>query len=214
MKMLKRKVSVLSGVFLLACGLATAGTISMARPASSTPAIEICTANGGSSLCMNRKGGGRTDGTSVIGYSAGDNNNDFEYIRLSGKCNNGQVEVFAGGGCPFPSGSGLNSKYNGWYINAIESISDTNFCVGTQENSSGGILTPCPDVNGNGGGWGTVMVTCPAQTSCPLVNYHWTVADGNRNGEGACSFTRGNQILFSYDLGSVSNQCKWTELFG
>jgi hypothetical protein len=153
-----------------------------------------------------------SSGTSVIGYSAGDNNNDFEYIRLSGMCNNGQVEVFAGGGCPFPSGSGLNRTYENWYINAIESISHTSLCVGTLENSSGGTLEACPDANGSGGGWGTIDVTCPAQHGCVIVNFHWTIADGTA--VGPCSFTRSNQILFSYSLASVTNQCKWNEVFG
>ena len=211
--MRRRILSVLAAAFL-AAGLSAAGTVA-ARTADVSPAVEICNNNGSSSLCMNRKGGGRTDGTSVIGYSAGNVNNDFEYIRLSGKCNNGQVEVLPGGGCPFPSGSGLNSKYNGWYINAVESISDTNYCVGSQENSSGAILTPCPDANGNNGGWGTVLITCPSQDNCPIVDLHWTIADAAyAAGEGPCAFTRSNQILMSYNLSSITGQCKWTELFG
>jgi hypothetical protein len=193
--------------------LAPAGIgVAATQAAHASPAVEICTNNGSSSLCMNRKGNGQSSGTTIIGYSAGQSNNDFEYVRLSGMCNNGQVEVVGGGGCPFPAGSGLNSKYDGWYINSIESISLDNLCVGTQESSSGGVLTTCPDIDGNNGGWGTIDVTCPAQQGCNVVNYHWTVADGEA--EGPCSYTKSNQILFSYALSSSTKQCEWNELYG
>jgi hypothetical protein len=65
---------------------------------------ELTDDNGGSSLCMNRDGGGTANNTPVIAYNCGNVNNDFYWGYLTTMCGSGTVTDT----CPFTDGSGLN----------------------------------------------------------------------------------------------------------
>lgn len=131
---------------------------------------EICDNEGGSSLCANRSGGGTAIGTNVIGWSAGDSNNDFSFLLLDRKCNNGQVDTT----CPFINGSGLNLEYDGDQIVTLVTPhgADGEECIGgTSALSAGATLQGCPADDGSGGGWSAQWVLAPSKSSGGTLFY-------------------------------------------
>jgi hypothetical protein len=195
--------------------------VSTATPALAAPTVQICQARAAASLCLNRKGGGRANGTPIIGWSAGDNNNSFFRQQLKNMCNSGWVAVYANGGCPFPVGSGLNSKYKDAAIVSEEQgdlgPGDFAGCVGSTQTFSAAILTNCPDNSGNNGGWGTIMIL-PQVKCCNFaadgdkisytVNRYWSgVANAAR---WQCVYARGNQVNLSQATGDAG-YCEWRE---
>lgn len=184
-------------------------------PANALPTFEICTARGSSSLCLNRNGGGTRAGTAIIGWSAGDNNNDFLEVQITGMCDHGYVSTT----CPFtPACGGLNSRYIGASIVRIEANNTNNLCVGDNGTGSGGAaLETCPDDNGNGG-TGTIFIL--AQTGNPsyLVNRYWSNYTGNfggggRNARWMCIFVKGTPVTINHDTGNAGT-CQFNELVG
>src|SRR5882672_3670421 len=103
---IRHKMAVAIASFGLLAGLSVAGAhVAEALP----PPVQICN-NQSPQLCMNRAGGGSTEGTTVTGYSAGDVHGTYEGITLSGRCNNGHVSALMQ--CPFE-----NQAYNVTYDN-------------------------------------------------------------------------------------------------
>ena len=75
---MKRAVTVISVV-----GVAFA-LIALTAPVVKAQLIDqIATAQGSSSLCLNRAGGGNNAGTHVIAYNCYDPNDDFTFLWLS-----------------------------------------------------------------------------------------------------------------------------------
>ena len=200
-----------SSLLLLAAGAAaTAG----AAPAHASPTVEVCTNQGGSSQCMNRKGGIDDPGTPVIGWSAGDDNNGFQFVHLTGMCNDGYVS--ASGECPFTPGGGLNAKFNGDPIMEIQDLSNGSLCVGTTSNGSAE-LTLCPTSSGTGGGDGVIDVMTSVPDDTAIINRFWSDNDSCGSGKapcGACVFSHGSVVLLSnlFIPYPPSSYCLWNEL--
>jgi hypothetical protein len=174
--------------------------------------IQLCTVNNQYSLCLNRGGGGTGPGTWVVGWSAdGNNNNDFEYGFLTGMCGGGRVIVYAGGGCPFTPGSGLNARFDGAYIVDLYAYNE-NECVGTT-GMGNAILTACPDRNGNGGANGTIdVILNDTNNPTPIINRYWSNYFG-QNHYICSSPPRGQQInLNNIVLSGYPPQCEWNEV--
>ena len=130
--------------------------------------------NGGSSLCMNRDGGGTGNNTPVIAYNCGNVNNDFYWGYLTTMCGSGTVTDT----CPFADGSGLNLAYYGDPI-VVEYAYNENKCVGGNgPNDASAKLEPCPADNGSGGGYSTIGVLAYSRGNNPpyyvIVNRNWS----------------------------------------
>jgi len=147
----------------------------MAGVAQATPNIQTCSNSGpnDAELCANREDGQTGDNTPVIGWTPGDNNNDFQFETIGQMCNGGHVTTT----CPFTVGSGLNNAYNGDLIIQVYSPT-SNSCVG---GSSSTVflaqLTPCQNQQGTGGGWSTIdvekyAVTANGHDYYEIVNVH------------------------------------------
>jgi hypothetical protein len=180
------------------------------------PAHEICTDQGAKSLCANRDGGGTAENTPVIAWSAGDNNNDFEWSFLVTDCNHGTVSVSPP--CPFQTAA-LNSQFRGKFIASLFNIS-TGLCVGNSNNAQNnpfGDLEQCPAVNGAGGGWGTVFVLPDiinpmSPNTTYAVNRFWSDAPSGGNGSAKylCPFGRGLKLWL--DGSQQAGVCQWNQL--
>lgn len=141
--------------FVLAAGLIS----SLGATAAHASGPEICTDQGSNSQCMNHAGGSYSPGAHVIGWSAGDSHNDFEFVNLSRMCGNGTVTST----CPFTVGSGLNSAYAGSQIVGL--YDPDNRCPGgTSSTDTNASQQPCPDAYGENGGWSTVDILAFAET--------------------------------------------------
>jgi len=158
-------------------------------------------------LCVNRAGGGRGIGASVIGWSKDfDTNEDFQLVNLYSMCNGGLVS--ANEECPFTPGGGLNKKYNDRPIDIVKAYNE-NLCVATNANGKA-VLNLCPDHEGNGGANGTIMVY---SNQSYLVNRYWSNNPAGGNGTSPnwmCVGSRGDQIILDYPFGT-SNICQWQE---
>jgi hypothetical protein len=199
-------------------------SVASTPPASAVPAqgplSEVCSYQGSASLCANRQGGATSAGTFVIGWSAGTANNDFSFGYLTGMCNGGRVT--ANPPCPFTSGGGLNSRYNGKVIAMIYNWA-SELCVADSGSGSGStVLDKCPDVDGNGGADGTIFVL--AQATNPLnappvtyvVNRYWSDFTGEGGGKGTsprwlCVISKGLPLYENYSSGNAG-MCQWNEI--
>jgi hypothetical protein len=206
-------------------GQAAATQAGAAAPGSATgvahslvparPSWEICTARGSSSLCLNRQGGGTRAGTGVIGWSAGDNNNDFIFVSISNMCANGRVSRALE--CPF-SHDALNHRFDGDNIVKIVANGTNNLCVGDTARASGNAaLEPCPDNNGNGG-IGTIFTLSQFVYPSYVVNRYWSNYTGTGGGGGTnprwmCSVVRGFPVSINSTTGSAG-YCQWNEFPG
>jgi hypothetical protein len=159
-------------------------------------------------LCLNRSGGGITNGTHVLGYtrSFSDNNEDFQFDILSNFCDAGHVSNSKE--CPFTPGGGLNREYNGDPIYQLNSYS-TGSCVATSA-SGGGILGTCQNDSGKGGSDGTIFVL---STESYLVNLYWS--DNVSCGDGVnpcwmCVYSNQTQVTLRSSVGQ-RGPCQWEE---
>lgn len=188
----------------------------IAIPANAAPTFEVCTATS-TPLCLNRNGGGTGVGTSVIGYTIHDKNNDFFFLQLSAMCNHGYVSESPA--CPFTNGGGLNTRYRGKSIVEIVASNTNNMCVADNGTGSGfAALEKCPDNNGQNGGTGTVFVLAQNGNPTYVVNKYWTNYTGQYGGGGSnprwmCSFVRGTAVTINHDTGSAGT-CQWNEIVG
>jgi hypothetical protein len=191
-----------------------------ATAARRAPIAEVCTDMGSSSLCANRNGGGTNPGTYVIGWSAGDNNNDFAFAYLTGMCGNGKVT--ASPPCPFTPNGGLNARYNGKMIAAIFNLT-TGLCIADSGTGSGAtVLDKCPDLDGNGGADGTIFVlsqatspTIPPPTTY-VVNRYWSdqlIPGGGRGTQPRwlCTIGKGLFLIENNPTGHAG-LCQWNEI--
>jgi hypothetical protein len=180
---------------------------------------EVCSDQGSKSLCANRAGGGTALGTAVIGWSAGDPNNDFAFGYLTSMCGAGKVTQNPP--CPFTDGGGLNTRYNGKVLVEIGSL--TNGCVADSGTGSGfTVLGRCPNGGGGGGAFGTIFVlsqdsniNAPPPTTY-AVNVDWSNSDAPGGGEGTdprwlCVRAKGQQLD---EISPEANEgsCQWNEL--
>jgi hypothetical protein len=116
---------IISTVLALPIGISVGGPIAahaQVRP-QEVPTIQICNEDG--TLCMNRAGGGATAGTQVIGYTEGNENNDFNFVALGSYCGGGVVTL----SCPAFGNSEINDLYNGAAIGQIQSDTCNNLCL-------------------------------------------------------------------------------------
>lgn len=142
-----------SKIFLILSILTTLTVLGITA-AYAAPAVQISTNQGEDSLCMNRDGGGVSDGTYVIGYNCGNANNAFEFAQLSNVCNGGVVTST----CPFTD-IHLDANLIGQPIVKIEAYTLPSSCVGTNgETTIDNRLEACPDSYGDNGGWHTEWV--------------------------------------------------------
>ena len=101
-------------------------------------AAGICTFGTSSTACLNRKGGGYTSGTNVIGWDKdSDQNENFYGVLLTGWCSSGYVTET----CPFTVGSGLNARYDGDPI--FELNTSNNQCLGADSSWLEAVLGGC-----------------------------------------------------------------------
>jgi hypothetical protein len=190
-KLLKRprRTWIMASIAVLAVGtfslLAAGGYVpGIGKVAFAEPTYQICNATP-QMLCMNRKGGSYANGAVIIGWTFGDNNNNFGMVPLTGDiCNHGKVSRAIQ--CPF-SESTLNSRYDGKQILVLResNVSDAE-CIGLGlDNSPVAGLTRCPDNNGYGGGIGVLFVGSQyPNMPTYLVNVH---ASNDPNGGGGYS---------------------------
>jgi hypothetical protein len=199
-------------MFVIGVALAAALPAALPQVAQAAVPLQLCTVNGSHSLCLNRAQGGTSQGTWVIGWSAdGDNNNDFEYDFLTGMCGGGRVIIYAGGGCPFAIGSGLNARYDGAYIVQLRAYNE-NECVGST-GMGNAILTGCQNRSGSGGGIGTIDIILDDNNDpTPIINLHWSNYFGN-NFYVCAPPPRGQQInLSNIVMTAYPPQCVWNEI--
>jgi len=155
--------------FFAAPAASGATTASAASPAA--PARQLSTNQGGSSLCMNQDGGGTSQGTFIIGYNCGYQNNYFEYVVIENECNLGKVTVSPA--CPFDD-TALDSYYDGADIVEVYNP-NSNLCAGTSESTTFTLrLEECP--TSPPAGWNSILVAPGASTNTPdcLISVHST----------------------------------------
>lgn len=184
------------------------------------PISEICSAQGSKSLCANRNAGGTSAGTYVIGWSAGDPNNDFAFGYLTGMCNHGRVSASLE--CPFTANKGLNAYYNGKAIVDIFNW-ETPFCIADSGTGSGAtVLDKCPDTNGDGGADGTIFIlsdvtqTVGKPPTTYVVNRYWSNFTGLGGGTGSkprwlCVIGKGTYLIENNGAG-YGGVCQWNEI--
>lgn len=198
----------------------TAASAARAVPAQS-PISQVCTDQGSASLCANRNGGGIDPGTYVIGWSAGDPNDDFAFLYLTGKCTGGFVTVSPP--CPFPASGDLNDRYKGSIIAEIFNWT-TELCVADSGVGSGStVLDKCPDLDGNGGADGTIFILSQVKKYGPppttyAVNLYWS--DNNLEGGGngtqprwLCTIGKGFSLYENINEG-LAGTCQWNSITG
>ncbi len=182
--MISKLMLTLSGVALLAAVTAAPAYARPVPAASPLPASgprtsipEIC-AQSGTGYCLNNWSG------LVKMESSGPANNKFTLFPLQGYCNNGLVSTGTGGNnpppaCPFPNGSGLNSRYDGDPIVEI-APSFSGPCIGT-DNSEYANVGACPP--GDGGTGSNIWVIGPecGTNSYYYINVYWSGQHGNTN---------------------------------
>lgn len=102
----------------------------LALPAAqANTTFAMCTQGLSPNVCINRAGGGTSDGTPIIGYTKDfDNNEDFSLSSLSTDCDGSVHNGEDGLTCPFDAGTGLNARYDGRPIYTLYS-SSTNKCA-------------------------------------------------------------------------------------
>lgn len=176
-----------------------------------TTSYTIC-ANSGNGNCINRSGCSTYIGSNIImWYNDSDNCEGFDYVHLTGYCG-GYVHA----GCPFADPA-LNSRFNSEWLVAIFAWNSGYYgCVGTATSSHNGLLEQCPDVNGNGGGNGTIQVigNNPYYGGYELVNKYWSNSFYNVNhlsnhpGWVCASGTIGHNVAMG-DASDNSGYCAW-----
>ena len=203
---MKRALIIISTIFISTI-FAVIAFIAPAAPAQ-TLVYQIATNQGNSSLCLNRQYGGTIN---VITYNCNDPNDDFSFIWLGGACGGGYVTLT----CPFSS-SDVNMRYNGA---AIVEIYAYNFalCLANNGLAGTGILGTCPDQNGNGGSYGTIMILAqvhnfPGWTGSPstyVVNRYWS----NLAGAPRWMCSQGyNQLVKINSSQGLLGSCQWREV--
>lgn len=116
----------------------------------------VCNYGGSSGqACLSAKQNGTSTGTEIFGGAKDFNSNEnFIIQQLTGSCNHGRVTTT----CPFVAGSGLNTRYlNDEVIQFVDVQSGYIECLGNNGGASG-ILVPCNNQNGVGGGIGSIFV--------------------------------------------------------
>jgi hypothetical protein len=164
----RRWLPVIAATVLLAGGSA----VLTAGPAHAASNIQICS-NLAPNLCANADGGFHSPGDSVILYHNGDPNNTFSIVLLTGICNAGggvgagYVHNDEGGEvCPFPVGSGLNSRYDKDAIVEFQDytsarVYDPPLCIADGSGSGSTLLEGCSWIQNNfgfGGARGSVFI--------------------------------------------------------
>lgn len=141
--------------------LGLALTVALGSTAHATITSQIC-GNGGTGYCLNDRGNGGSNSVVQMWYG-GVTNDNFDNYQLISMCNHGYVSATMS--CPFTPGSGLNTFYNGDPIIAVHYLNQgANYCVDAS-NAGYAYLGSCPDLSGNGGSQGTIMVGYPL-TGC------------------------------------------------
>jgi hypothetical protein len=213
---MRRRLALFGALLFIIFGTVGIG-LANTLPAHASPAVEIGTNQDGSSQCMNRQGGGHVENfTYVIGWSCGDNNNDFELqFTFYEPCDSQTVTTT----CPF-SNHTFDEELDGAPIVQVEEY-DYGYCIGTANGSSfTDKLESCADSEGLNGGWNGIMVA-PGQSNgsnnpdC-LINVHATnTYGGTTNIYGQLSNGHGNNITVS--TGTNNPDCsvaaQWKELY-
>jgi hypothetical protein len=204
----KRAVTVIS-VVCVAFAL-----IALTAPVVKAQLIDqIATAQGSSSLCLNRAGGGNNAGTHVIAYNCYDPNDDFTFLWLSDMCGHGYVTRYPA--CPF-NNADLDGYWDGAAIVAIWTYNphSNNLCVA----DGGGwtVLGTCPNLAGNGGAIGTIFTLSqvndfPNYTgySTYAVNRYWT----NQANSGRWLCSRGYRVQLNENSPSgLAGSCQFRRI--
>lgn len=181
----KRMLTILTAILVPI----TIGLVS-AWPAAATNGPQICSTT--AALCANSNGGAHSPGNAVVAWTAGDKNNTFVAVHLTGICHGGYV--YSRGGedvCPFHYGSGLNSKFNGDAIVEFEDYATVGkytvpMCIADSGNGTGSTTEdPCSWVQNNygwGGADGSVFILFDVENFSDIqnegpftaVNFYWT----------------------------------------
>jgi len=174
----KRPHIILAAAGLLGLLLSLAAGASLARaapavhsaaaaPGASDVPVEICQTDRGM-LCLNRDHGGTTEGTEVIGYYQGNENNSFALLPLSQACGDGHVHSALN--CPNFGPSEVTASVDGAILVALYDYR-TGLCL-----AAGGQLWTCPTIqgfDGDGGKHGMVFAAsnCGQYTTCSVTSY-------------------------------------------
>lgn len=181
---------------LVILALAVVSLLPLGINAASAQPTEQQSMSGGTypAFCMNRSGNGVNVGTHVIAWTCGQSNNDFQQIAVGDMCGRGFVTQT----CPFTVGSGLNSAYAGDQIIMLNSPTP-DLCVGgSSQGTVAASLQPCPDVNGNNGGWSTIDILQAADDAGGRLYYNFI----NRNfSDQLASFGQCNGVSCSIVVG-------------
>jgi hypothetical protein len=182
--MIRKFLLAVSGLTLLA-GVTAAPAYARPAPAAShlaaggsqrTSVPEIC-AQGGTGYCLNNWGG------LVKMENPGYTNDNFDWIRLTGYCDDGYVTngvSSPGPACPFPAGSGLNNTYEGDQIVKIVS-GISNGCIGTDFSEHANVGACPPSSNGTGSNLWVIGPTCFVGSGAGnyFINIYWSGQHGN-----------------------------------
>lgn len=184
-------------------GAAAVGTLVLgtgALPAHAANPGSVA-AQGGTGYRLNDWGGGG-NGNAVKMYTAGVQNNNFQWIDVK-SCNGSDIISSACAGAWGGS----------WAIGAqtieIQYNNSPSLCVGT--NGSGyTVLTACGDQYGNGAGNGTIMATlsidggtCGSTAKAGLADRYWSVRNSPNAAWLLSGGAVGHQALFS----TTDNSC-------
>jgi hypothetical protein len=169
----------------------------------------IFCAGTGSGLCLNRKSCHSTVGTQVIMWAHDfDSCEDFGQVELSTMCGGGSVTST----CPFTVGSGLNTTFLGYPIEAIKAYNEGK-CLATDSNGNG-VLGTCPDSSGNGGSNGTIVIFANNEH---VVSRYWSDANfalGEYDTPAyTCSpGTQGVQVILNAAT-ATTGYCQWATVY-
>jgi hypothetical protein len=160
--------------------------------------VQLCD-DGANTLCMT------ADGTFVVSDpSDPDNAQELDVIEL----NNCGGTVTASPACPFPSGSGLNSKYKGDTIVGITDNATSMAFLSNQANEEGGLMTEA--LTGNGQVWVQVGDLVGSNANAEFINvYQSTGFGGNAVAQIACDNGVSGQQMVTTDIEDASVGCLW-----
>jgi hypothetical protein len=201
-----RHLKNIRAIAVLATGLLAATAIMLTGSSAQAATFpEIC-GNQGTGYCLNDWNNAGTGG-SVVMYYGGTTNDAFSLDHLTGACGNGYVTS----NCPFTTAS-IDADLRGQPIYRLRYLNHSNLCIAASVGAFA-ILEGCPDNNGNGGAFGTLLVgdaspiTCGGTIPGHLIDRYESDYQGTED----ALQSGGNPKLYAYFTTQYST-C-WGEIF-
>lgn len=213
---LRAKITLLAALALPLAGAATFMTVSAGPAAAAVRAAEsvpeaYCTYPSGS-LCMNRDGGGTSQGTAIIGWADDGDGNEYFVSRYDDSGCDGDIVQDGENGClwPFSDGSGLNSRYDGDSVVYFQAYSGSSSvgCVGETSEAYATLFSGClPD--------GAAMVLSDTNGAflidVQVSDYWYGQGDGSDKPYWLVAGSEGQQLYFTQSAnnswGCVGSGC-------